>query len=345
MEAETISTQRRNDIQYIYFLRVAASIAVIVIHVVAKDFTVPPVTSLKWQCLNVFEFLSRWSVPVFVMISGALFLDNAKPLSLKKLYGKHILRIVIALVFWSAVYAVAYQYIYMGNGLMAVLDEFWQGADHLWYLYMITGLYVLCPLFRCITRNVDSAVYFLLLFLIVQLNIPEFIGGSRLGYTFQRFELNMVLGYGGYFVAGYVLNTIEIKKPIRYTLYTLGVAATLAAIFISSFLSVSQGCVNMECYDYFWVFVMIQSAAVFVFFRYEIGKIRPGKVIVALSKYSFGIYLSHQIFVDGLRRFFGLNTQDMNALVAVPLITILSLAMSASFTAIAIRIPILKKLV
>ena len=49
--------------------------------------------SLEWKVFNFFESIVRWSVPIFVMISGSLFLGREIPL--RKMYSKYIFRMVI----------------------------------------------------------------------------------------------------------------------------------------------------------------------------------------------------------------------------------------------------------
>lgn len=45
----------------------------------------------------------RWGVPVFVMISGALFLSKNE-ISTKVIFSKYVLRIVTAFAAWSFIY-------------------------------------------------------------------------------------------------------------------------------------------------------------------------------------------------------------------------------------------------
>ena len=51
------------------------------------------------------QFLKAWAVPIFIMVSGALFLDKSKDISIKKLYGKYILRLVLILIIFGTLYS------------------------------------------------------------------------------------------------------------------------------------------------------------------------------------------------------------------------------------------------
>ncbi|MBR4445084.1 MAG: acyltransferase family protein [Solobacterium sp.] len=84
-------------------LRVAATIAVILLHVSAQNWHSTDIHSFEWCVFTIYDGLVRWGVPIFTMISGAIFLNRDIPI--KKIYTKHILRIITAFIFWSAIYA------------------------------------------------------------------------------------------------------------------------------------------------------------------------------------------------------------------------------------------------
>ena len=84
----------RKRIAYLDSLRVVAILAVIMIHVAAQNWYSQDVNSAAWKAFNFYDSISRWSVPAFVMISGALMLD--KDISIKKLYTQKIPRLLIA---------------------------------------------------------------------------------------------------------------------------------------------------------------------------------------------------------------------------------------------------------
>lgn len=71
-----------------------------VLHISAQNWRVTDVISFEWNVFNFYDSIVRWAVPVFVMISGALFLS--REYSIKKIYGKNILRILVAF-FWVIV--------------------------------------------------------------------------------------------------------------------------------------------------------------------------------------------------------------------------------------------------
>lgn len=61
-------------IVYYDFLRIISMFAVIVLHTAGERWSKVEVHSLAWNSFNFYDSIVRWAVPVFTMISGALFL-------------------------------------------------------------------------------------------------------------------------------------------------------------------------------------------------------------------------------------------------------------------------------
>ena len=122
--------------------------------------------------------LLRWAVPVFFMISGALFLDPARPQPVKKLYGKSILRLLVSFLFWSALYGAWYA-LSTGRGIWTMLNETLRGHYHMWTILTIIALYAVTPILR-----------------------PAVADRRLLGYM-------LALGIGALFVCGQALTVLQ----------------------------------------------------------------------------------------------------------------------------------------
>ena len=73
----TTQTKTNGRILYFDFLRVFATLAVMIIHVASQNWWYgTSVPSFEWQTFNFFNSIVRWGVPIFGMISGALFLNK-----------------------------------------------------------------------------------------------------------------------------------------------------------------------------------------------------------------------------------------------------------------------------
>ena len=91
---------------YADVLRIFAAIAVIILHTSSFDWYSTPVSSYEWKIFNVYDSATRWCVPVFLMLSGMLFLNVEKPMPTSRIYLKYIPRILSALVFWGVFYGI-----------------------------------------------------------------------------------------------------------------------------------------------------------------------------------------------------------------------------------------------
>lgn len=89
---------------YFDYLRVFATFSVIILHLSAQNWFTTDVNGFEWQVFNFYDSIVRWGVPVFVMISGALFLD--REIATKTIYSRYVLRLLSSFVIWSAAYAV-----------------------------------------------------------------------------------------------------------------------------------------------------------------------------------------------------------------------------------------------
>ena len=77
------------NILYFDLLRILATFAVIFLHVSACGFG-RDYLSCNWIVSVVYDGMVRWCVPIFVMLSGALFLDMKKKITLESLIKKRI---------------------------------------------------------------------------------------------------------------------------------------------------------------------------------------------------------------------------------------------------------------
>lgn len=160
----------QNRIEYLDILRIVATIAVIMIHVAASRWYFGDINSFDWIVIVTYDGIVRWAVPIFVMISGVLFLEKEN-IGITQLYRKYIFKIVIVFIIWSAIYLLDSV---MRDNLNSkeCIVKFFRGEFHMWYLHMIVGLYMLVPLLKEIVRNMTLTKYFLALTLVFTFVLP-----------------------------------------------------------------------------------------------------------------------------------------------------------------------------
>ena len=337
----------------IYFdvLRIVAIFVVVAVHLSAMHWADVDVNSRAWFAFNLYCTAGKWSVPIFVMISGALFLG--RDVSISSILKKNVARIATVFLFWSACYALV-ELVFRHAPLSVVLSQFITGHYHLWFLYMIVGLYLLIPLLRPIAQSETLMRYFLLLALIFTFLLPQL----ALFTSFVSYEASTVirtvimysycffpLGFTVYFVGGYYLSRRSFSRREEIVLYCVGIAALLFSIIAPAALSRAQGAANPTFYSYNDLNVLCTSVPIFVFAKQHLVFPRMGERAYALlrkmSKYSFGVYLVHPMVIELLQHF-GIDTFSCNAFFSVPLLAVFVFAVSALISALLNAIPFIK---
>jgi len=87
-------------------LRIISAFSVVMLHVSGEYIYRYQVGSLEFSLSNFMNSISRFGVPVFVMISGAIFLSESKMVSIKTLWCKNIFRMCLVFGIWSFSYYV-----------------------------------------------------------------------------------------------------------------------------------------------------------------------------------------------------------------------------------------------
>ncbi len=127
------------------FLRVTACFLVMTVHATEPFYLGGDGTLVLsgadafW--VSVFEGLARCCVPLFVIASGYLQL----PLRYDTwtFFRRRFVRVVVPMVIWTLVYAFAYGS--PASSLKGLLLNFNYAAGHLWFVYMLLGLYLIMP--------------------------------------------------------------------------------------------------------------------------------------------------------------------------------------------------------
>ncbi len=329
---------------YFDFLRVVGAFAVIVIHVAASKWYITDIHTFEWETMNFYDSIVRWAVPVFVMISGALFLSRDIPV--RKIYGKYIFRIFTAFVVWS------FFYVCLNCVDMGILGvDFIEGRFlHMWFLFLIAGLYMIVPFVKKIAESESLTKYFLVLAFFFAFLFPETVNiisvfseeyGKFAGTFADHFHLKFVGGFTGYFLLGYVLNNARISRRAERVIYFAGIAGFAATMFMTLYASLFIGKPSEKFYSSYAVNVMFEAVSVFVFFKAKFN--RPSRIIRALSQYSFGAYLVHVAVIGLITNKLGLNTLTFNPLLSIPVISVIVFVISFGISAALNHIPVLKK--
>lgn len=358
-----ISQQKKPRVLWLDLLRISAIVLVLFVHAAAQTIHNTPLNSTRFYALVIYDDLAHIAVPLFVMISGCMLLDPKRQFDTRKFYSKNIFRIVVAFLFWTSVNLVydAARYYFEHDGFSGFSVEnmfkgFFVGKIYMWYLFMIFGLYIITPLVRCITKEMKNAKYFLAVFSVFGCLIPTLV---EFGKVFDITALKWLdamrgnmrfyfaLGYTGYYVMGYVLYRCKISKRTEYLLYAMSLLLSVASVIGTIKISQMNGKDYTGLYGYPMLNIVINSAAVFVFFKNRVSRFnlqRFEKAIVTLSGCTFGIYLTHMYAIDFLEDI-GFTNRLFHALFSVPVLVLCAFLLSLALTYIIKHIPVLNRYV
>lgn len=340
---------------YLDILRIFATFAVISIHVIAEPWLQLDVTSSEWATVNWYHSSTRWAVPLFIMISGALFLNPDKEINIKNLYTKNILRILCAFAFWSILYAVVNY-----TSITDFITNSLTGHYHLWFCYMIIGIYIMLPIIRKLSAAKDVMKYFLIVVFIFQFLVPDIIRelqqqyyndwllglGNAANNIFSNAGITPVTCCVAYFIFGYFFSTTELSKKKRIAIYILGVYGIIATSLYTHIFSVFQKCPRNIYHAANTTNVLFATIGIFCFAKYELSKIRFSHKMQAaletISNYSFGIYLSHALCIE-IIMLLGFNALTFHPSISTPIMILLTYLLSLALSAILNNIPFLKK--
>ena len=203
--------------QFLDVLRVLATCAVVLMHVLtgATDVTdesiVPEYRSVLLSVMD----LVTWCVPIFLLISGYLFLNPERTLTYPVMIKKYCRRIALAILLFGVPYAASelmvaeqsFRVMMIPEALkMALTGHTW---SHMWYLYLILFLYLITPLLK-------KVLQILPVWSVVAVIAVIFLGSSVAPFLNKVLDINSipVLPDGGvyflYYLCGYLFAVREV---------------------------------------------------------------------------------------------------------------------------------------
>ena len=326
-------------------LRALATFSVIVLHSsypLVGTFDMSPHGNRMWWIGNVYDATVRFCVPVFLMLTGALLLG--RDVSLGFFLKKRYTRLLLPLIFWSIIYML-FNYDYASahtfpEKMHWIYLQLRDGASlHMWYVYMILGLYLFIPIInKWITNSTEPEIlFFLVVWIFVLLKrSPPF------SYLAVNIDLSYFTGYLGYIVLGYYLSVKQFK--FTRTVLVAGcifLVASALTIFGTYHKSLRLKDFDNFYYSYLSINVMMASTGIFLFVKNFpiIGKRGiPSQIARAISKHSYGIYLIH-ILVLTFLNILKINCLSADPIIAVPATSILCLGISLLIVWLVNKIP------
>ena len=291
--------------QFLDVLRVLATCAVVLMHVLtgATDVTdasiVPEYRSLLLSVMD----LVTWCVPIFLLISGYLFLNPERTLTYPVMIKKYCRRIALAILLFGVPYAASelvvaertFRIRMIPEALkMTLMGHTW---SHMWYLYLILFLYLITPLLKKVLRVLP-------VWGVVAMMAVIFLGSSVAPFLNKVLDVNSipVLPDGGvyflYYLCGYFFAVREVCVDKGRNVWLTAAVAVLALGMILS--RTLAGFSIQMAYNYPFTVLL----AVLLFAAGWNGSIKKHRIPwQEAGALSFAVYLVHPVYVNLLYKF------------------------------------------
>ena len=330
-----LSNQKNQHIVWLDVVRFIAMFTVVCCHCTDPfNFypgTAPNIGEIKlWGAI--YGSVLRPCVPLFVMITGALLLPVRGDAS--TFYKKRIPRVFYPFLIWSVLYNL-FPWItgLLGLNPQIILDFFpYAGEEvmqqsfsvsleyilmipfnfsilavHMWYIYLLIGLYLYLPVFSAwVEKASERAKLMFLLAWGVTLLLPyyyQFVSNYLWGTcSWNSFGmLYAFAGFNGYLLLGHYLKNLEwsLKKTlaIGIPMFAAGYAVTFLAFrHITALPEYTDEMLELF-FTYCSLNVVMMTIPVFMLAKkVKVNSERMKKALANLTVCGFGIYMIHYFF-------------------------------------------------
>ncbi len=236
---------------------------------------------------SIFNIITRFSVPVFVMISGAFILGNDKNKDFKYFYSKSIYKIFLPMI---PIVIMLFALLEFGQlrgekdfirplkGL--VIGDFF----HMWFMYMLFGLYLCVPFIIRLKNSLPkNAKLLLAAAFMLWTAFSQFFSTQKAAFT-----IGVVVSYLAYFIMGRLVYLYH-NKVNKYVYLIIAFL-----MFAITFIVRMKGFTHylFDTYkNFFSPTIIIASICIFGFFC----SINIKADLSKLSALTFYIYLFHKV--------------------------------------------------
>jgi surface polysaccharide O-acyltransferase-like enzyme len=326
-------------------LRTIATFLVVLIHVSAKyvDTAINNLSfSNSFWIANISDSFSRIAVPLFVLISGMFLLGRKE--SIIQFYKNRMSKILIPLISWTLIYLSLRILLDILTGssvnVKSILTSVILGKPyyHMWYLYMIIGLYLVTPLINNTINHISRNTLWMSAILLMLFGM--------FNSFFDKFYDNNVhfllwfVNYLGYFIIGYLIKDFKKNWSNILLLFVYALTSTLISI-LSYFTIITYN--NLYFYGYLSPLVIISSLSFFkLFHQIELKK----SIFSKISNLSFGVYLIHAAIlcsIDLILKEFDISFD--NATIGIPIKFSLTMVCSICITYVISKVKYVNRII
>lgn len=301
-------------VPFLDLLRVVACFMVIMVHSGEFFYIGPGDVIIRDHMYGTGAYGSalRACVPLFVLASGYLLLPIREATA--TFFRRRFTRVLYPFLFWSAVYVFYFQHttnpVVLGQHLLLLAVNF--SAGHLWFIYMLLGLYAFAPVISPWLREATAQEerWFLMAWAVTlllpfgRLYYPEVWGEAFWNHIGGAYYFT---GYLGYFVLGHYLRVhlrLSAAHSRRLAVALLAVGYGLTYWGFAARLPWARTIPELELTWSFPTFnVALMAVGWYLLFKdLPLTGARTQRGLARLSHLSFGVYLAHILILEQVHR-------------------------------------------
>lgn len=316
----------RKDLS-IEMLRILCALTVVIDHVAITAIHLYESTSTDFDKF-IYYSIQHWShfaVPIFLMISGYLLLNPQKEIGYRKAIMKYAKRMCVVLITVGLLFALLESFFnthsisfqIFCHAFRCVLED--KGWGHMWYLYMMIGIYLLLPVIKGLYLNLskNTIKYFLFLMFLFTSFFPIIT-------SLTNFEIGVKFPLTSIFLFYFLIGRWAFNYEFWMGKYFLTFITLVLMIIpvVLSFLEYYNGLHSLEILiAYHSPLMVVISILTILSFRVILGgvKLKSCYLIEHLGSNSFGIYVFHMFWINLIYKFFHYNPITHNGLMLVVL--------------------------
>lgn len=293
----------KRDISF-EIMRTLGCFFVVSIHVFAPYFNMyGNINTPSWLFAEAIMTISRFSIVLFIMVSGALLLG--KDITIINALKKAIYFSLI-LIAWSIAY-ILINHIYLDGrtySIQKIVILFLKNqiSTHLWYLYMLIGIYVTLPFIRNIIKSFELKLlkYYLIVFLSFSLlTMLPLLLSTLLNLNIKIYIVVPFMSYQlGCLIMGYFINQhLQINK----LMFIVSILSLFIINITTAFFTYLESYKSKNAIDSYYnnsfPNIILSAAFVFIIVKYISKYISEKSLWIKFFSFigsiSFEIYLVH----------------------------------------------------
>ena len=329
----------KTRIEWIDLVRAIAILTVLFIHasdgiyIISSDMII----DYTWGSM-IFNFVSifigRIGVPFFLMITGYLLLDRTyDDVKTQNFWKNNCKNLIIITVLWAVIYSLFLQAVFTNTSEINPVEAGNLFFSHMWYMPMIIGMYLSMPFVASALKHFDKKTVFqaLVVFSLLAFIMP-FVSTLLDIQGIKNVAIQYSLGFSGgvygiYIILGYLVKKGMFKKISSAKLWILAIVSFLICVIFQYYTS------SVDYYFALWYdfpFVLTGSFALFELCS-RMKSVRFYSGVKVLSKYSFAVFLIHNLFRLPLLPFIVMIpvSEPVKAIILWILLVVLSFAAAA----------------